>query len=231
MKAAGCKAAGGWPLAAVLALTVLGQGLHAGRRRIAINRALHEVRRPLQAMALAGPGLAPGGGSLGLAVAALAQLDAEVNRGPLPAQPAPVPCRDLLDAAVTRWRDRAEAAGKSIELRKSTLPTEPVAGPAAVAQAVDNLIVNAIEHGGSAIVVEAVVRGRRLRIDVADDGDGLSSSRHGAPRLASRRRRGHGLDVVHRVASAQGGRFFLRRAETGTVAHLELPVLGDRCAA
>ena len=43
----------GWPLALSMAATVAAQGLHAGKRRTALNEALHELRRPLQAVALA----------------------------------------------------------------------------------------------------------------------------------------------------------------------------------
>ena len=50
----------GWPLAATMAAVATAQGLRAGRRRGALNEALHELRRPLQAIALAG-----GGGSVG----------------------------------------------------------------------------------------------------------------------------------------------------------------------
>jgi signal transduction histidine kinase len=222
---------GGWPLVGVFACALLGQSLRAGRRRSAINRALHELRRPLQAMALGGPGVATtadGAGSLGLAIAALAQLDAEVNRRPPPDDPAPARCADLLEAAAARWRERAVLAGKSIALQTPVRRDIPVAAPAAVAQAVDNLIANAIQHGGTAIVVEASRRGGRIRITVADDGRGfLPPRRHALVRLSGRHRRGHGLEVVRRVAAAQGGRFVLRRSEAGTAAHLELPVFGD----
>lgn len=53
----------GWPVAASLAVAVVAQGLRAGRHRTALNEALHELRRPLQAIALAAgpPGAAPGG--------------------------------------------------------------------------------------------------------------------------------------------------------------------------
>jgi len=57
-------------------------------------------------------------------------------------------------------------------------------------------------------------------------------SRRGSPaeviaRLSGRNRRGHGLAVVRRVAADHGGRFALRRAETGSMAALELPLASD----
>ena len=46
-------------------------------------------------------------------------------------------------------------------------------------------------------------------------------------RLSGRRRHGHGLPVVRRVAAAHGGRFVLRRSEQGSLAVLELPLAAD----
>jgi signal transduction histidine kinase len=43
-------------------------------------------------------------------------------------------------------------------------------------------------------------------------------------RLSGRRRHGHGLAVVRRVASEHRGRFVLHRGDLGTVATLELPL-------
>ncbi len=78
--------AAGWPLAASMAVVLTAQGLRAGRRRSALNEALHELRRPLQAVALAvsGPRVAgPAGveGAVRLAAAALERLDREINGG------------------------------------------------------------------------------------------------------------------------------------------------------
>jgi len=45
-------------------------------------------------------------------------------------------------------------------------------------------------------------------------------------RLAGRRRHGHGLRIVRRVAARHGGSFRLRRSPSGTEACLELPLSG-----
>jgi hypothetical protein len=42
--------------------------------------------------------------------------------------------------------------------------------------------------------------------------------------LSGRRRHGHGLAVVRRVASTHNGRFGLRRSQQGSLAVLELPL-------
>jgi signal transduction histidine kinase len=100
----------------------------------------------------------------------------------------------------------------------------------ALGQALDNLIVNAIEHGGPTIVVSARVREGRLRIAIADSGRALRPrSRFGnraeiVAQLSGRRRHGHGLTIVRRVAAVHGGRFALRRSQRGSLAVLELPL-------
>jgi hypothetical protein len=231
VRALGETAAAGWPISATLAVALLSQSVRVGRRRQAINRALHELRRPLHALALAAPG-APPSGSLDLAFVALAQLDAEVN-GPDPEIDAgPGRCRTLVEGAVARWGGRAALAGGSIEVNWRGPDDARVLAPAAVAQAIDNLVVNAIEHGGSSIVLDVVAGSRTVRIRVRDSGRASRPDwRSETPaetvaRLTGKRRRGHGLAVVRRLARAQGGRFFIQRSERGSVAALELPLAG-----
>jgi signal transduction histidine kinase len=231
----------GWPMAISMAAAVASQGLRAGRRRTALNEALHELRRPLQAVALAsGPRFAAagaGGDAIELAAAALERLDREINGG----SPAPawgtVDGHSLADAAIERWRRRAQLAGASLELRWNAGRAAVSGDRCALAQALDNLIVNAIEHGGPTIVISARRREGRLRIAVADSGRGSRPpSRDRAPaaitRFSGRRRHGHGLAVVRQIVSSHGGRFALRRSERGTLAVLELPLVevGERLA-
>jgi signal transduction histidine kinase len=227
----------GWPLVASMAAAVATQGLRAGKRRSALNEALHELRRPLQAVALAsGPRLsavAGGGDPIELAAAALERLDCEINGG----SPAPalglVDGHSLAQAAVGRWQARAHLAGGALELRWNAGQAMLRGDRNALAQALDNLIVNAIEHGGPTIVVAARRREGRLRIAIVDSGRSCRpSSRRNNPvdvlaRLSGRRHHGHGLTVVHRVAAAHEGRFALRRSERGSLAVLELPLAGE----
>ena len=230
----------GWPLVASMAATVAAQGLRAGKRRTALNEALHELRRPLQVLALAsGPQIAPspaGEQPVELAAAALERLDREINGGrPVPARGA-IECRPLVQSAVGRWRARAALAEGSLELRWNAGRAIVHGDRYALAQALDNLIVNAIEHGGPSIVVAARLRGGRLRIAVADSGRASRPrSRRESPaeviaRLSGRRRHGHGLAVVRRVATAHEGRFILHRSERGSLAVLELPLAEDDTA-
>lgn len=226
----------GWPLAVSIAAVATVRGLRAGRRRTALNEALHELRRPLQSIALAtGAGDVPRvESSVRLAAVALERLDCEINGGLPRGNREVIPARPLISSAVRRWRGRAGLAGGSLALRWDAGEALLEADRFGLAQALDNLIVNAIEHGGPAIAIEARLCGDRLRLAVADSGrSSRPDSRRGTPaeviaRLAGRRRHGHGLAVVRRVVAAHGGRFVLRRTENGSLAVLELPLAGDR---
>ncbi|HEX5375771.1 MAG TPA: HAMP domain-containing sensor histidine kinase [Solirubrobacterales bacterium] len=227
----------GWPLVISMAATVAAQSLRNGRRRSALNEALHELRRPLQAVALAtGPAVAaPGDGEdpMELAAAALERLDREINGGPLAPTWGRVEARSLAQAAVARWQARAKLADGSLELRWNAGRAIVDGDRCALAQAIDNLIVNAIEHGGPTVVLTARRREGLLRIAVVDSGCASRprsrdrGAQEAISRLSGRRRHGHGLAVVRRVASAHGGRFALSRAAAGSLAVLELPLADD----
>jgi signal transduction histidine kinase len=226
----------GWPVAVSLAAAVTVRGLRAGRRRTVLNEALHELRRPLQSIALAtGAGAAPRvvESSVQLAAVALERLDHEINGGGRRVSREPIAARPLLGSAVNRWRSRAALGGGSLALRWRAGEAMLEADRLGLAQALDNLIVNAIEHGGPTILVEARRRAGFLRIGVVDSGRGSRpSSRRETPaelvaRLSGRRRHGHGLGVVRRVAANHGGSFALRRSRHGSHAVLELPLIAD----
>jgi two-component system, NtrC family, sensor histidine kinase HydH len=224
----------GWPLTASMAAAAALQGLRAGRRRTALNEALHELRRPLQVVALAsGPRLAAasdGDDPIELASAALERLDREINGGSLAPVWGRVDGRSLVQAAVGRWQARTRLIEGSLELRWNAGEAIVNGDRIALARALDNLIVNAIEHGGPTIVVAARVREGRLRIAIVDSGRALRPrTRRNSPaevitRLSGRRRHGHGLVVVRRIASTHGGRFALRRSQQGSLAVIELPL-------
>jgi signal transduction histidine kinase len=224
----------GWPFVVSMAAAVAVQGLREGRRRSALNEALHELRRPLQAVAMAsGPrldGREWGESPIDLAAAALERLDREINGGPTPPAWSRVEGHSLLRAAVFRWTARAALAEASLNLRWNAADAAVRGDRCALGQALDNLILNAIEHGGPTIVVTARLRGDRLRIAVVDSGRArLPRSRRNrafevATRLSGRVRHGHGLTVVRRIVAAHDGDFALRRSESGSLAVLELPL-------
>lgn len=207
------------------------------RRRSNLNEALHELRRPLQALALAQTGSRPPEPegirlSVQMATAALDRLDREINGAPRALVTAPVAVRPLVESAVSRWRRAASYAGRTLELRWRAGDAVVSADSVELAAAVDNLLVNALEHGGTRVIVEACLEAGRLRISVRDSGRILSGgSRRRAAlslrlRLDGRGRRGHGLRVVRRTIAEHGGRFSLRSSGTGTEAVIELPLGG-----
>ncbi len=232
---------GGWPVVFPLVAVAGARGLLAGRRRSALNEALHELRRPLQALALSSPPLGGAGdveSSLRMAAAALERLDREINGGAGVAATvrAPLAAEPLLDAAGARWRHRAMLRGGSLRVRCTAAGLRVSGDRGEISQALDNLIDNALEHGGPQVLVTAAPAAGALRLSVTDSGAraGRRPQRRVAAalpaRLTGRSRHGHGLRVVRRVAAAHGGSFRLRRSEAVTRAELDLPLLGGERA-
>ncbi|MCB0862455.1 MAG: HAMP domain-containing histidine kinase [Solirubrobacterales bacterium] len=222
------------PLLVALLLVAAREAWYAHRRHL-VNRALHEARRPLQAIALAlpaGPGRMTPALPVWQAIRALGEVDRQVNGGaPDQIRPEPIACRLMTEACVRRWQSRARMAGGGIEMRW-TGPEALVTGdPAVLSGAIENLIVNAIEHGGPRIMVRVLVIGRRLRIEVTDDGqEKRSPDRYGNPsevmaKLRGSQRHGHGLAVVREVAREHDGRFEIEIGSGGSTATLTLPCL------
>ena len=88
-----------------------------------------------------------------------------------------------------------------------------------MAQALDNLIANALEHGGPPVVVTGA------RVAGAHPDHDRQRPRRSASRVeGGDPRRGHGTEIVSEVASAHRGRFALCRTGSGCVAALELPL-------
>jgi signal transduction histidine kinase len=163
-----------------------------------------------------------------MVTSALDRLDREINGADAAAVRAPILARALVGSAVGRWKGRAALVGGSLELRWRAGGAVLSGDRGEVAQALDNLIVNAIEHGGPAIVVEGSTAAGRLCVSVTDSGARPDSRRESPAeliaRLSGRRRHGHGLRVVRRTAAAHGGSFRLRCSERGTEALLDLPL-------
>lgn len=211
-----------WPLALTVATVALTGRRRLARRRRALNRAVHELRRPLQALALSVPASARS--QLDLAAAALADLDREINGGP-PAPRRLVEAASLARDAVQRWREPAGALGRAVELRWQAGDCRILCDPGAVARALDNLIANALEHGGGTVRLEGTTAAGRVRMAVTDEGRSNERSERVAAD-ARDWRRGHGRAAVAAVATAHGGRFASCAHAAGTSAVLELPQAG-----
>lgn len=221
------EVAAGLPMAASLALAGGITSIREGRRRSALNEAMHELRRPLQALYLVLPSdpdkQKAADSSLRLAAAALERLDREVNGGERGEELSPTAMRSLLEEAVHRWRPRVELVGGCVQLRWNGEEIWVNGSRSALAQAVDNLISNGVEHGGSKITLEGRREGAFLLLSIRDGGREAQRRPSRRPRLAGRDRHGHGLRVVARVVRDHRGKFELRLAKKGAEARLLLP--------
>jgi signal transduction histidine kinase len=121
-----------------------------------------------------------------------------------------VPVAGIVDDAVATVRRSNEGA----EIIVEDLPTALVhADSDRLSQAVDNLLINALKHGGPPARIGVRVRDGHAEIRVSDGGSGVSDVMR--PRLFDRfaTGRGHGgtglgLFIVRELARAQGGEAF-----------------------
>lgn len=223
------EVAAGLPVAASFALASGITNRREGRRRAALNEAMHELRRPLQVLSLTLPGdssaAAPVESSLQLATMALDRLDWEINGGPPEETATEVSVRQLIEEAAERWRKLAASRGRALMVDRNSEGRFVLGDRFSLSQALDNLLSNAIEHGGAKVRIGARPHGDRVRITVADEGAASTTEVSGRRRRANRmHRHGHGLRVVARIAKRHGGSFILRRTSRGAEAILWLPV-------
>ena len=208
------------------------------RHAEAVARACHEVRGPLTAVRL---GLELGARLRELSQARLEAIELELGRAAvaldeLSTAPArlpvvdfqPVDLGELVTSSVEAWRAVAASQGATIFLAPPPRAVVVSGERLRLAQAIGNLLANAIEHGGGAVEVTLRSQGGRARIEVADQGPGLPApidqlSRRSGPR--ARPERGHGLSVVRDVAAAHGGRLLGAQSQRGARVVLELPRL------
>ena len=227
--------AAGLPFAASIAMATGISTLREGRRRASLNEAIHELRRPLQALMLSlareSDEAEASGSALRMAATALERLEREVNGERLEPVERSVRVRLLVEAAVARWQPWAAESGRPLRLCWEA--AEPVlrADGEELSGAVDNLISNGFEHGTGAVEIVVAEERDRLRIAVRDSGPSrrrAESARiwDGIGPSAAGRRHGHGLRIVRRVAARHGGGFRFRRCRDGSEARLELPLAG-----
>jgi two-component system, OmpR family, sensor kinase len=198
------------------------------RERRLLSDASHELRTPL-AVLLAEVQVALRGGSApGDLRAALESVEHEVRRmsrlagdllvlaradaGRLPVRPEPLDARALLAAAAERAGAAADAAGRGV-----AVDADPgvvlMADPDRAAQALDNLVANALAYGDGKITLAATARQGMVELHVIDHGrgfpDGLLEraferfSRGDSVRAVEGT--GLGLPIVATIAHAHGG--------------------------
>lgn len=223
----------------ILVVAVLGLArrvLSDHERMRLIAEAEHELRGPLQSIALA-------------AEADARRMDARAERGRGDALRVDPPHVDLphvdlrpeierarialADLAAARSGRRADAEAEPVRLDRlvwrtataSDLAARRVgggvhldwsAGPVTIeanrgrlAQALGNLLANAVEHGGGHVRVVGRRTTRGVRVEVRDSG------------------RGHGLAIAAKAVRDSGGRLTAAKAGDGTSIAIDLPVTAD----
>jgi signal transduction histidine kinase len=224
--------------AAAVAMAALAwRELRRGRELVA--RACHELRGPLAAAHLALHASVSGRGGGAPPGARLAAIEIELRRAGL--------ALDDLAAARTgrRVADRDEVVDidELIAYQAATwkavapvfgceLRVVPGAGGALVrgdrvrlAQAVGNLLANALEHGAGTVELGARAVAGRVRIEVADEGAGLPApvAQLASRARAGRGRRGRGLAIASDIAARHGGRIVSAPSGAGARLAIELP--------
>ncbi len=163
------------PLAMSAAAVVAGERMRERRRRRDLNRALHELRRPLQALALTAPAAAP----LEPVLVALEDLDGAINGTRAPLLREPVELHHLAEAVVERWGRVARTQAARPTLRWCAGRAKVIGDRGQLARALDNLVANAIEHGRGPIEMVGTLRRGRLRVLVRDGGHGAAAGGDG----------------------------------------------------
>jgi signal transduction histidine kinase len=226
-------AALGWTaaLGAVAAAAFL--RVSTGRRMALVAQAAHELRGPLSAALLGLHGLvADAAGARRVAAVelelrraglALADLDAAPQGRRAPQLAEPVEVGALLAESIEAWRPLARAV--SAELLHEPPPGRLVvrADRLRLAQAVGNLVLNALEHGAGPVRLGAHATASRVRIEVRDQGPGLAGPIASLSRPLHTGRHGHGLAIAARVAERHGGRLLTAPVGSGCCVVLELP--------
>lgn len=211
----------GWALSAVFLVAALRL-----RRRLELAAsACHELRGPATALGLAVAALAREPGGLRRALPFETQLDRlrtglddlEAARAGRRAdgRPGDIPLDPLLRGAAAGWRPAARAEGRGLRMRSELGGAVVRADRGRIAQALGNLLANAVEHGSGTVEL----LGRR-----GDDHVVLEVRDEGPCRRAPEAGRGRGLAIATGAIEEAGGRLTLDRREGGTVAALELPV-------
>lgn len=207
-------------LLAAFALVECARVMAGFRRAVRLNRAMHELRRPMQSISLSIEGCSPdlrcAAACLEQARGALEELDAVINRRRIAPRVARTALEDVAAALEDRWR----FAGVEVD---SVDPRRAVdADPLRLGAALDNLVANAVEHGSAPVTVRALSAPGSVRIEVWDGGSSSTSP----GRMRRDPRRGHGLTVAGDVAASGGGTVIppRPRASGGTMAALSLPV-------
>jgi signal transduction histidine kinase len=227
----------GWVAAGLVGALAVSLLRAYGDRMEAVARACHELRGPLAAARL---GLAAPAGHAVPSPGRLRAIDTELGRAALALDDLSgvgggarklwrldcVDVRELVTDCVEAWQASASVARVTVEVGWSGAEAAVWGDGLRLAQAIGNLIANAIEHGNGPVALDVAVRGASVRITVSDHGPGLP-----LPVADLRRRprwgrgvRGRGLAIAADVIEAHGGALVSAPSRCGARLVVELPV-------
>jgi signal transduction histidine kinase len=142
----------------------------------------------------------------------------------------PTATRFDLERATRLARDRASSAhdGAASRITLRAVPATAIGDPLLTGRVLDNLIDNALRHGGRNVEIAVERTGDLACVAVSDDGPGVPARIR--PRVFERFSRegdqatgfGLGLAIARGLAEAQGGRLWLDEAAPGARFVLEL---------
>ena len=189
----------------VIVLLGLARRVVADHQRLRlIAEAEHELRGPLQAIALSAPDYcAPDVDRIRMALEDLSA--ARTGRRAAPAAE-DVRLDRLVWRAATASDVAARRVGGGVHFDWSAGPITVTANRGRLSQALGNLLANAVEHGGGHVSVVGRRTTRGVRVEVRDSG------------------RGHGLAITAKAVRDSGGRLTAARAGSGTAVAIELPI-------
>ena len=117
----------------------------------------------------------------------------------------------------------ARSGRNAVVVAPETVPVMATLG--AVGQVLDILLSNAVRHGAGCVTATVAVDERRARVDIADEGKGITDRDDDAVFVERSDRSGHGigLALARTLITTEGGTITLLRA-TPPVFRVELPV-------
>ena len=203
----------------------------------------HEIRNPVGAMRLKAENALAGDAArresaLKIIIEQVGRIESQLSSLLALTQPVTVRAQEVdlrawLAGLVRTHESRAESRHVSLQAEAASCTTQPVFDSAQLARALDNLIVNALRHApsGGHVTVRARAMseddGERLRLEVIDDGPGVSAGereRIFEPFVTGRPDgSGLGLAVVREIASAHGGRAWLEDNPELTCFVIDMP--------
>ncbi|MBI4897943.1 MAG: hypothetical protein HY827_06210 [Actinobacteria bacterium] len=153
------------------------------------------------------------------------------REAPAPARRGVIDSRSEFERLALIWGQAARAIGRSLEFDWHGGAARVAGSRKLLAEAAANLLSNAIRHGRGRVRIAARECGDVLRVEISDEGPGLSrplvdlvsDGRRGLRRLGPH---GHGLAVAVRAVERLGGRISGAPSAAGATLVMELPLAG-----